>query len=266
MGLCDPQNGPFPVFARISRVRNLTIGPKISPIVRLPAIQLCGKFEGSGTFESRDMGLCDPENDPFPVFAKISRVRNLTIGPKFHRLSISRPYSCVECLKEVGHSSLEIWAFVTPKMAPFLWPLSCVCKDISSSELYNWPKISPIVRLPAIQLCGKFEGSGTFESRDMGLCDPQNGPFPVFARISRVRNLTIGPNFWGSQRPISRDSNVELSSNFSPILNIRTRDILANTGNPIQRGNFGGHKGLYLETRMSNFLSTFYTVVWPVDG
>ena len=41
---------------------------------------------------------------------------------------------------------------------------------------------------------------------------------------------------------------------------------LANTGNPIQRGNFGGHKGPYLETRMSNFLQTFHTVVWPGDG
>ena len=99
--------------------------PKISPIVRLLAIQLCEKFEESGTFESRDMGLCDPQKCPFPVllFAGISRVRNLTIGPKFHRLSVSWPYSCVKSLKKVGHSSLEIWAFVTPKSAPFL----CYC-------------------------------------------------------------------------------------------------------------------------------------------
>ena len=84
--------------------------PKISPIVRLLAIQLCEKFEESGTFESRDMGLCDPQKCPFPVllFAGISRVRNLTIGPKFHRLSVSWPYSCVKSLKKVGHSSLFV--------------------------------------------------------------------------------------------------------------------------------------------------------------
>ena len=68
-------------------------------------------------------------------------------------------------------------------------------RDISSSEAYIWPKISPIVRLLAIQLCEKFEESGTFESRDMGLCDPQKGPFPVFAGTSRVRKLTSGPKF-----------------------------------------------------------------------
>ena len=44
------------------------------------------------------------------------------------------------------------------------------------------------------------------------------------------------------------------------------RDVLANTGNPIQRGNFGGHKGPYLETRVANLLQTFHTAVWPGDG
>ena len=72
---------------------------------------------------------------------------------------------------------------------------SCVCRDISSSEASIWPKISPIVRFLAIQLCEKFEESGTFGSRDMGLCDPQKGPFPVFAGISRVRKLRSGPKF-----------------------------------------------------------------------
>ena len=66
------------------------------------------------------MGLCDPQKSPYPVFAGISRVRNLRSGPKFHRLSVSWPYSCVKSLKKVGHSSPEIWAFVTPKKAPFL--------------------------------------------------------------------------------------------------------------------------------------------------
>ena len=98
------------------------------------------------------------------------------IGPKFHRLSVSWPYNCVKSLKKVGHSSLEIWAFVTPKIAP-LDRVSCVCKDISSSDVYNWPKISPIIRLLAIQLCEKFEESWTFDSRGMGLFDPQNCPF-----------------------------------------------------------------------------------------
>ena len=56
----------------------------------------------------------------FPVFARISRVRVFEIGPKFHRLSVSWPYNCVKSLKKVGHSSLEIWAFVTPKIAPLL--------------------------------------------------------------------------------------------------------------------------------------------------
>ena len=49
------------------------------------------------------------------------------IGPKFHRLSVSWPYNCVKSLKKVGHSSLEIWAFVTPKIAP-LDRVSCVFK------------------------------------------------------------------------------------------------------------------------------------------
>ena len=49
------------MFARISRVRLLRICPKSH---RLLAIQLCEKFEESGTFESRDMGLCDPKIDP----------------------------------------------------------------------------------------------------------------------------------------------------------------------------------------------------------
>ena len=136
------------------------------------------------------MGLCDPQKCPFPVFAGISRVRMLRSGPKFHRLSVSWPYNYVKSLKKVGHSSLEIWAFVTPKR-----PLSCVCGDISSSEAYIWPKISPIVRLLAIQLCEKFEESGTFESRDMGLSDPHKCPFPVFAGISQVRKLRSGPKF-----------------------------------------------------------------------
>ena len=88
------------------------------------------------------------------------------IGPKFHRLSvswltgdtrkifvsktvdeshsarvligckpiISWPYNCVKSLKKVGHSILEIWAFVTPKIAP-LDRVSCICKDISSSDV-----------------------------------------------------------------------------------------------------------------------------------
>ena len=43
-------------------------------------------------------------------------------------------------------------------------------------------------------------------------------------------------------------------------------DVLANTGNPIQRGNFGGHKGSHLETRVANLLQTFHTAVWPGDG
>ena len=60
----------------------------------------------------------------------ISRVQKFRSGPKFHRLSVSWPYSCVKSLKKVGHLSLEIWAFVTPKR-----PLSCVCKDISSSDI-----------------------------------------------------------------------------------------------------------------------------------
>ena len=34
----------------------------------------------------------------------------------------------------------------------------------------------------------------------------------------------------------------------------------------LQRGNFGGHKGSYLETRVANILQTFHTAVWPGDG
>ena len=85
------------------------------------------------------MGLCDPQNClfhlwiGFPVFARISRVRVFEIGPKFHRLSVSWPYNCVKSLKKVGYLSLEIWDFVTPKIAP-LDRVSCVCKDISSSR------------------------------------------------------------------------------------------------------------------------------------
>ena len=62
-----------------------------------------------------------------------------------------------------------------PQIAP-LDRFPCVCKDISSSAAKNLPKISPIIRLLAVQLCKKFEESGTFRSRDMGLCDPQIAP------------------------------------------------------------------------------------------
>ena len=172
-------------FRSLQLAQNFTDCPSLGHTL----IQLCGKFEESGTFESRDMGLCDPKNCPFPVFARISRVPIFTIGPKFHRLSVSRQNNCVEILKKVGFSSLEIWV-LTPKNTPSL----CLQGYLEFGSL-QWPKISPIVRLPAIQLCGKCEESGTFESRDMGLFDPQNGPFPVFARISRVRIFTIGPKF-----------------------------------------------------------------------
>ena len=64
---------------------------------------------------------------------------------KFHLLSVSWPYSCVKSLKQVGHSSLEIWAFVTPKIAP-LDRVPCVCKDISSwvAQTLNRPKFYPL--------------------------------------------------------------------------------------------------------------------------
>ena len=136
------------------------------------------------------MGLCDPQKGPFPVFTGISRVRKLRSGQKFHRLSVSWLYSCVKILKKVGHSSLEIWAFVIPKKAPFL----CLQEYLKFGSL-DLAKNVTDCRLLAIQLCEKFEESGTFESRDMGLCDPQKGPFPVFARISRVRKLRSGHKF-----------------------------------------------------------------------
>ena len=83
--------------------------------------------------------------------------------------------------------------------------------------------------------------------------------------------------FWGSQRPISRDSNVPLSSNFSHSCMARRRtigEILGQFQRPEleislqtqERGLFGGHKNPYLETRMSHFLQTFHTAVWPGDG
>ena len=50
------------------------------------------------------------------------------------------------------------------------------------------------------------------------------------------------------------------------ILGNPARDVLANTGNHIQRGNFWGHKGPYLETRVANLLQTYHTAVWPGDG
>ena len=50
------------------------------------------------------------------------------------------------------------------------------------------------------------------------------------------------------------------------IMGNTARDVLANTGNPIQRGNFGGHNGPYLETQVANLLQTFHTAVWPGDG
>ena len=115
-----PPKRPLSCVCRDISSSEAQIWPKISPIVRLLAIQLCEKFQESGTFESRDMGLWDPQKGPFSVFAGISRVRKLRSGPKFHRLSVSWPYSCVKSFKKVGHSSLEICAFGTPKKAPFL--------------------------------------------------------------------------------------------------------------------------------------------------
>ena len=116
----EPPKRPLSCVCRDISSSEPQIWPKISPIFCLLAIQMCEKFEESGTFESRDMGLWDPQKGPFPVFAGISRVRKLRSGPKFHRLSVSWPYSCVKRFKKVGHSSLEIWAFGTPKKAPFL--------------------------------------------------------------------------------------------------------------------------------------------------
>ena len=57
-------------------------------------------------------------------------------------------------------------------------------RDISSSASYkyNWPKISPIIRLLAIQLCEKFKESATLKSRDMGL---RYGPGIGFSGFSR---------------------------------------------------------------------------------
>ena len=98
-----------------------------------------------------------------------------------------------------------------------------------------------------------------------------------------ARRRTIGEilgqikAFWGSQRPISRDSNVPLSSNFSHSCMARRRTIGEILGQikaseleislqTQERGLFGGHKGPYLETRMSHFLQTFHTAVWPGDG
>ena len=85
-----------------------------------------------------------------------------------------------------------------------------------------------------------------------------------------------GP-FWESQRPISRDSNVPLYSKFSHSCMARRRTIGEILGQikaseleislqTQERGTFGGHKGPYLETRMSHFLQTFHTAVWPRDG
>ena len=82
------------------------------------------------------MGLWDPEKCPFPVFSLISRVRNLRSGPKFHRLSVSWPYSCVKSLKKFGHSGPEIWAFETPKNALFLcfhWYLEFGILDLAQN-------------------------------------------------------------------------------------------------------------------------------------
>ena len=103
------------------------------------------------------MGLCDPQNGPFPVFARISRVWNLAIGPKFHRLSVSWPYSCVKSLKKVGHSSPEI--YLGTRMSHFLqsfhtavWP-----GDGQSVKFWAGSKL-PNSRYPCKHRKGAFLG------------------------------------------------------------------------------------------------------------
>ena len=59
-------------------------------------------------------------------------------------------------------------------------------RDISSSAFSNPPKISPIIRLLAIQICGKFGESTTLKSRDnMVLRDPFKLPPGQWSFVSR---------------------------------------------------------------------------------
>ena len=191
MGLCVPQKGLFPVFAGISRVWKLRSGPKFHRLSVSWPYSCVKSLKKVGHSSLEIWASVTPKKAPFLCLRGFLEFGSLDLAQTFHRLSVSWPYSCVKSLKKMGHSSLEIWAFVTPKKAPF--PVFAGISRVR--KLTIWPKISPIVRLLAIQLCEKFEESGTFESGDMGLCVPQKGPFPVFAGISRVRKLTYGPKF-----------------------------------------------------------------------
>ena len=141
----------------------------------------------------------------FPVFARISRVQMFEIGPKCHRSSVSWPYNCVKLksLLKVGHSILEIWAFVThwPPKFP-LWIGFPVFARISRVRMF---KIGPKFHRLSVSWpynCVKSlkkVGHSSLEVSRYGPLWPPKLPlwigFPVFARISRVRMFKIGPKF-----------------------------------------------------------------------
>ena len=162
MGLCDPKNCPFPVFARISRVRIFTIGPKFHRLSVSRPYSCVESLKKVRHSSPEIWAFVTPKMAPL-VFARISRVRIFTIGPKFHRLSVSWPYSCVKSLKKVGHSGLEIWAFVTPKMAPFLC-LQGLKVGYSSLEIWAFvtPKMAPFLCLQGYLEFGSLQLAQNF--------------------------------------------------------------------------------------------------------
>ena len=96
-------------------------------------------------------------------------------------------------------------------------------------------------------------------------------------RTRDINENTGKGHFSGSQRPISQDPNVQISSNFSHSCMARRRTIgeilgqikdseLEISMKTQEKGIFRGLKGPYLRTRMSKFLQTFHTAVWPGDG
>ena len=187
------------------------------------------------------MGLWDPEKCPFPVFSLISRVRNLRSGPKFHRLSVSWPYSCVKSLKKFGHSGPEIWAFETPKNALFLcfhWYLEFGILDLAQKF---WARS----KIPNSRYQWKHRKRAFFGVSKAHISGPEcPNFFKLFTQLYgqetdnrwnfgpdlRFRTRDINENtgkghFSGSQRPISQDPNVQISSNFSHSCMARRRTI-----------------------------------------
>ena len=168
----------------------------MSPTVRLLAIQLCEKFEESGTFESRDMTFVTPKKAPFLCLQGYLEFGSLHLAQNFTDLSVSWPYSCVKSLKKVGHSSLEIWAFVTPKKAPFLCLQGYLEFLANTGSLTSGPKFSRLE-------CPSFSNWPYSCSEGDGLKKVGHSRYPCKHRKPYPKG-----QFRGSQRPKSRDSNV----------------------------------------------------------